>query len=86
MEKVKFLLESKIINIKNKLKIYRGDIKNLNFIEQIFKDAYLNEKIDAVIHFAGLKSVNESILVPLKYWDFNLKGTINLLKIIHYIF
>ena len=33
-----------------------------------------------VIHFAGLKSVNESINQPLKYWDFNLISTINLIK------
>ena len=34
-----------------------------------------------MIHFAGLKSVNESTLTPLKYWDCNLGGTINLLNI-----
>ena len=37
-------------------------------------------EIEAVIHFAGLKSVNESTKDPLKYWDYNLKGTINLLN------
>ena len=47
LEKVKFLLEKKLVNIKNKLRIYKN-IENLNFIEQIFKDVYLNEKIDAV--------------------------------------
>ena len=36
--------------------------------------------IEGVIHLAGLKSVEESTQKPLKYWDYNLKGTINLLK------
>ena len=37
--------------------------------------------IEAVIHFAGLKSVYDSIKNPLNYWDNNVNGTINLLKI-----
>ena len=41
------------------------------------------DPIQAVIHFAGLKSVKESILKPLKYWDNNVLGTINLLKVMN---
>ena len=41
----------------------------------------LKKRIEAVIHFAGLKSVSDSIIRPLKYWDNNVNGTINLLKI-----
>jgi UDP-glucose 4-epimerase len=37
-------------------------------------------KIDAVIHFAGLKSVNESIAFPLHYFENNVSGTVVLLK------
>ncbi len=81
LEKVNFLLEKKIINIKNKFKIYKGDIENLNFLEQIFKDTYINQKIDAVIHFAGLKAVSESVRNPLIYWKTNVGGSINLLKV-----
>ncbi len=36
--------------------------------------------IDAVIHFAGLKSVGESIAQPLAYFDNNLSGTVTLLQ------
>ena len=51
-------------------------------LESVFKRHTNNqEKIEAVIHFAGLKSVYESIIMPIKYWDTNVKGTINLLKI-----
>jgi len=38
------------------------------------------EKFDAVIHFAGLKAVGESVAEPLWYYDNNLRGTINMLK------
>ena len=41
----------------------------------------LNKKIESVIHFAGLKSVFDSVINPIKYWDTNVSGTINLLKI-----
>lgn len=37
--------------------------------------------IEGVIHLAGLKSVEESIKRPLLYWDNNVIGTMNLLKI-----
>ncbi len=39
--------------------------------------------IDAVIHFAGLKAVGESVQKPLQYYDNNLNSSINLLRIMH---
>lgn len=51
--------------------------KNLcDNIDRIFEE----HEIDAVIHFAGLKSVNDSISNPLYYYENNLVSTINLLK------
>ena len=41
---------------------------------------FLNHHIDAVIHFAGLKAVGESVAIPLKYYQNNLAGTLNLLE------
>lgn len=38
-------------------------------------------RFDAVIHFAGLKAVGESVMKPLLYYDNNLVGTINLLEV-----
>ena len=38
-------------------------------------------KILWLIHFAGLKSVSDSVKNPIDYWDGNVNGTINLLKI-----
>tara|TARA_B100000212_G_scaffold338061_1_gene313974 strand:+ start:58 stop:1104 length:1047 start_codon:yes stop_codon:yes gene_type:complete len=68
-------------NILNKFIFIKGDLCDGNLIEKIFKEAKEdNEPISSVIHFAGLKSVRESILNPLMYWDNNLGGSINLFK------
>jgi UDP-glucose 4-epimerase len=40
-----------------------------------------NHRIDSVIHLAGLKSVNESIRCPIKYYDQNINSTLNLLQV-----
>ena len=41
----------------------------------------LNKIIESVIHFAGLKSVADSVKYPALYWENNVTGSINLLKI-----
>ena len=43
-------------------------------------DLFVGTKYDAVIHFAGLKAVAESIEQPLRYYENNVTGTLNLLK------
>ena len=66
----------------NKINLYEGDIRDENLLLKIFDEAQREKKpIDGVIHFAGLKSVEESIHKPLKYWDFNVNGTLSLLKV-----
>ncbi|MBQ3441032.1 UDP-glucose 4-epimerase GalE [Candidatus Saccharibacteria bacterium] len=55
---------------------YQANLINFGTIEKIFKEY----KFDLVIHFAGLKSVSESVEKPLMYYRQNLTGTINLLK------
>ena len=61
----------------------KGDIRDQNLLNNIFEKEISNKnKIEAVIHFSGLKSVHESFLNPLEYWDVNFCGTINLLKVI----
>lgn len=42
---------------------------------------YLQFRFDAVIHFAGLKAVGESVQKPMMYYNNNLIGTINLLEL-----
>lgn len=60
-----------------KISFYEADILDKEKLRQIFK----KEKIDSVIHFAGLKAVGESCRIPLAYFRNNLSGTINLLEV-----
>ena len=55
---------------------YNGDIRDIEFLDNLFKI----EKIDAVIHFAAFSLVGESVTNPLKYYDNNLYGTKVLLE------
>lgn len=70
LEKIK-----KISNSEN-IKFYQGDILD----EKLMNIIFIRENIDSVIHFAGLKSVSESVKEPLKYYENNISGTIVLLK------
>ena len=56
------------------LKFVQGDIRYQNDLDQVFS----NNKIDAVIHFAGLKAVGESQQIPLTYFDHNIAGSVQL--------
>ncbi len=49
--------------------------------EQALKTIFSEHAIDAVIHFAGLKAVGESVEMPLEYYQTNLTGTLVLLKV-----
>ena len=54
-----------------KARFYKGDIRDREFLDDVFK----KEKIDAVIHFAACSLVGESMEKPLKYYDYKLCGT-----------
>ena len=58
---------------------YQIDVTNDNSLEQIFRE----NKIDGVIHFAGLKAVGESVSKPLDYYYNNIVSTILLCKMCH---
>jgi UDP-glucose 4-epimerase len=58
-------------------KFYKIDILDKAALEKVFE----KERIDAVIHFAGLKAVGESVMIPLKYYNNNLTGTLILLEL-----
>ncbi len=53
-------------------KFYEADLVNREAVEKIFKE----NKIDAVIHFAGLKAVGESVEIPLTYYYNNIVSTL----------
>lgn len=57
-----------------KAKFYEVDLLDQAGLENVFA----KEKIDSVIHFAGLKAVGESVEIPLKYYHNNITGTLNL--------
>jgi UDP-glucose 4-epimerase len=55
-------------------KFVEGDIRDAVILKQVFSE----DKIDAVIHFAGLKAVGESVEKPLSYYHNNVYGTLTL--------
>lgn len=70
----------KIKKITNKdFKFCKEDLRNEKVLDDIFK----KENIDAVIHFAGLKAVGESVKKPLLYYQNNLDSTLTLCKIMN---
>ncbi|MEZ7275751.1 UDP-glucose 4-epimerase GalE [Pseudoalteromonas sp. 68 DY56-GL68] len=53
---------------------YQGDVQDRECLDEIFK----HHNIDSVIHFAGLKSVGESVAKPIEYYQNNVQGTLTL--------
>lgn len=58
---------------------YKGDIKDIKFMNTVLKK---EPDIDVVIHLAESSQVSESMDDPLKYYDNNLNGTMNVLKVL----
>ena len=56
---------------------YLADIRDRDAMNRIFEQ----EKIDSVIHFAGLKAVGESVAKPWEYYDNNITGTLTLIDV-----
>lgn len=59
------------------VKLYEADVKDKSKLTEIFS----GNKIDAVIHFAGLKAVGESVQKPLMYYRNNIDTTLSLLEV-----
>ena len=62
---------------KRKLKFYEGDVCDKELVTRVFEE----NKISAVIHFAGLKAVGESVQKPLLYYRNNLDTTLTLCEV-----
>lgn len=60
-----------------KPKFYQDDLLDESAVKKIFDE----NKIDAVIHFAGLKAVGESVAKPIEYYHNNIVGTLNLCQV-----
>ena len=61
----------------NDVKFYKVDILNKKDLNNIFAE----NNIEAVIHFAGLKAVEESVNIPIKYYYNNITGTLKLCEV-----
>ncbi len=76
------LVNSKVESVKRvekitgkSVKFYEGDIRDRKILDKIFEE----NKIDAVINFAGLKAVGESCAKPLEYYENNIEGLLILM-------
>ena len=68
----------KIEKITNKnIHFYENDVCNKEALRKIFKE----NKIDAIIHFAGYKAVGESVLNPIMYYRNNIDSTLSLIEV-----
>lgn len=61
------------------LKFYEADVRDKLALKRIFTE----NEIEAVIHFAGLKAVGESVKKPIMYYDNNLESTISLVEVMN---
>lgn len=69
LDRIESIIQDKIIFI-------NGDVRDTNLLASILKE----HEIEAVLHFAGLKSIPESIKDPLQYYSNNVSGTISVLS------
>ena len=77
--RVKEILKDKMAD---EIVFEEGDIRDIEFLRDVFSNAEKNNyPIEAVIHFAGLKAVADSVRDPLLYWEVNVFGSITLFKI-----
>jgi UDP-glucose 4-epimerase len=79
-ESLKRVLELAGPSAAGRLQLVEGDIRSAGDLERAFEAAPAGQPISAVVHFAGLKAVGESVREPLRYWDVNLCGSRQLLE------
>ncbi len=58
-----------------RLTVIEGDIRSSSDLKRAFSSGVNGQPIEAVVHFAGLKAVGESVREPLLYWDVNVNGS-----------
>ena len=74
------LILSKKSNYRSDISFFNIDINNKNQLENLFVNEFKKgNKIEAIFHFAGLKSVSESFKNPNQYWITNVGGTLNII-------
>jgi UDP-glucose 4-epimerase len=76
IDRIRQIVASEKAHDVGSINFIQGDILDADHMDRIFAD----NKIDAVIHLAGLKAVGESVQKPLWYYENNVMGSINLLN------
>ena len=80
LDRLRIILNFENNYFANRISVIQGDIRDKKKLRELFSFFESKGKsIKGVLHFAGLKSVSESMINPLEYWDVNLSGTKNLL-------
>ena len=81
-ERFRKILKCDETYLSKRIKVIKGDIRDKKLLDEVFNNFLSSgEPISAVLHFAGLKSVSESVKNPISYWDVNLLGTKNLIEV-----
>ena len=76
LERVSALAQLDAQSSQDRLQVRQGDIRDPAGLDDLFSSAAsAGAAVKAVIHFAGLKAVGESVREPLRYWDVNLTGS-----------
>ena len=79
--KIKSIFNKNLNYTRSNISFLEGDLRNNKWLDNVFAEFIkLKKPIKSVIHFAGLKSIENSIDSPLLYWDMNLNSTISLLS------
>ncbi len=82
INKIFEIFEDNNQKVDRQVNLIKADLRNFSECFNVFKELNDNDiNIDSVIHFGGFKDVKDSILKPLEYWENNVMGTINLLKV-----
>ena len=82
IDKIKFLSSLDQLNFQRQFTFIRGDIRNQNLLEKIFNfNLVRGKRVTSVVHLAGLKSVKDSLINPIDYWDNNVLGSLTLFKV-----
>ncbi len=77
LEKIKKICLKGLCDDKPDVKFYNFDLRDKNLLRKVFDE----NKIDIVIHFAGLKAVGESVLKPMLYYDNNIMSSLALCEV-----
>tara|TARA_B100000945_G_C20379919_1_gene596653 strand:+ start:409 stop:1440 length:1032 start_codon:yes stop_codon:yes gene_type:complete len=82
LDKIKKTIALKGFEINDNIQFLEGDLRDKLWLDNVFGDYLKSDKpIKSVIHFAGLKSIYDSIISPIDYWDANISTTISLILI-----